>query len=177
VRAVMAGQRFTAYRSSRQAGTVLLMEVDMSIGEFCNRDVVVVEQSCTILEASRLMRKHHVGALVIVVSDNGVNRPVAVITDRDLVVEVMAADLAPQAVLVGEVVSEALYSVRDSEGVFETMRLMRDHGVRRLPVVDERGGLQGIVTIDDLIALLAEEMNELSRLIEHEQAREFRRRK
>jgi len=66
-----------------------------------------------------------------------VSRPVGVITDRDLVVEVMAAGLDPEAVLVGEVVSEALYSVRESEGVFETMRLMRDHGVRRLPVVGD----------------------------------------
>jgi CBS domain-containing protein len=152
------------------------MEVEMSIGEFCNRDVIVVEQNCTILEASRLMRKNHVGALVIVASGDGVNRPVGVITDRDLVVEVMAVDLAPQAVLVGEVMTETLYSVRESEGVFESMRLMRDHGVRRLPVVDNRGGLQGIVAIDDLIALLAEEMNELSRSIENEQIRESRKR-
>ncbi|MBS1230416.1 MAG: histidine kinase [Proteobacteria bacterium] len=149
----------------------------MSIGEFCNREVVVVEPSCTILEAARLMRQHHVGALVIVAADAGVNRPVGVVTDRDLAVEVMAAGLDPEEVLVGEVVTEALYSVRESEGVFETMRLMRDHGVRRLPVVDDRGGLQGIFTTDDLLALLAEEMNELSRLIVHEQAKEFRRRR
>ena len=149
----------------------------MSIGEFCNREVIVVEPSCTVLEAARLMRQHHVGSLVIVASDAGVNRPVGVVTDRDLVVEVMAASLDPEAVLIGEVVSEALCSVRESEGVFETMRLMRDQGVRRLPVVDDSGGLQGIITIDDLIALLAEEMNELSRLIVHEQAKEFRRRR
>lgn len=149
----------------------------MSIGEFCNREVIVVEPNCTIIEAARLMRQHHVGALVIVVADAGVNRPVGVVTDRDLVVEVMAAGLDPQAVLVGEVVTEVLYSVPESEGVFETMRLMRDHGVRRLPVVDDSGGLQGIFTIDDLLALLADEMNELSRLIVHEQAKEFRRRR
>ena len=149
----------------------------MSIGEFCNREVIVVEPSCTVLEAARLMRQHHVGSLVIVASDAGVNRPVGVVTDRDLVVEVMAASLDPEAVLIGEVVSEALCSVRESEGVFETMRLMRDQGVRRLPVVDDSGGLQGVITIDDLIALLAEEMNELSRLIVHEQAKEFRRRR
>jgi CBS domain-containing protein len=148
----------------------------MSIGEFCNREVIVVAPSCTILEAARLMRQHHVGALVIVAADAGVNRPVGVVTDRDLALEVMAAGLDPDEVLVGEVVTEALYSVRESEGVFETMRLMRDHGVRRLPVVDDDGGLQGIFTIDDLLALLAEEMNELSRLIVHEQAKEFRRR-
>jgi CBS domain-containing protein len=149
----------------------------MSIAPFCNRDVVVVEQNCSVLEAARLMRAHHVGALVIVASGDGVNRPVAVVTDRDLVIEVMAVGLDPEAVLVAEVVTERLCSVPASEGVFETMRLMRDHGVRRLPVLDDGGGLLGIITIDDLIALLAEEMNELSRLITHQQAKEFRRRK
>lgn len=147
----------------------------MSIGEFCNRVVVVVEQNCSVLEASRLMRQHHVGALVVVAVDGGVKRPVGIVTDRDLVVEVMAVDLAPKAVLVGEVLSERLSSVAESEGVFETIRLMRDHGVRRLPVVDDGGGLQGIVAIDDLISVLAEEINGLSRLIAHQQAREFRK--
>lgn len=149
----------------------------MSIAPFCNRDVVVIEQNCSVLEAARLMRQHHVGALVIVASGDGVNRPVAVVTDRDLLIEVMAVGLDPAAVLVAEVVTERLCSVPASEGVFETMRLMRDHGVRRLPVVDDGGGLLGIIAVDDLIALLAEEMNELSRLITHQQAREFRRRR
>ena len=149
----------------------------MSIGEFCNREVVVVENNCTILEAARLMRQHHVGSLVIVAADADVNRPVGVITDRDLVVEVMAAGLDPAAVLVSEVVNETLYSVRDSADLFDALRLMRDHGVRRLPVVDGDGGLQGIFTVDDWVALLAEEMSELSRLIVHEQAREVSCRK
>ena len=149
----------------------------MSVGEFCNREVIVVGQDCTVLEASRLMRQHHVGSLVIVASTDGVNRPAGVITDRDLVVGVMAAGLAPEAVQVGEVVTEALYSVCETEGIFETMHQMHEHGIRRLPVVDERGSLQGIVTLDDLISLLAEEMNELSKLIVHEQAKEVRKRK
>lgn len=149
----------------------------MAIGEFCNREVVVVENNCTILEAARLMRQHHVGSLVIVAADADVNRPVGVITDRDLVVEVMAGGLDPEAVLVGDVVNETLYSVRESADLFDALRLMRDHGVRRLPVVDVDGGLQGIFAVDDWVALLAEEMNELSRLIVHEQAKELSCRK
>jgi CBS domain-containing protein len=72
---------------------------------------------------------------------------------------------------------EPLCIVHERDGVFETMRLMREHGVRRVPVVDERGGLQGIVAIDDLIAVLSDEMSEFARLIAHEQAIEFRKRK
>jgi CBS domain-containing protein len=149
----------------------------MSIGEFCNRSVVVAERNCSVLEASRLMRQHHVGTLVIVVSDAGVNKPVGLVTDRDLVVEVMAAHLDPEAVLVGEIMVEPLRLVREREGVFESMRLMREHGVRRVPVVDESGGLQGIIAVDDLIAVLAEEMKEFSKLIVHEQGVELKKRK
>lgn len=149
----------------------------MSIGEFCNREVVIAERSCSVLEASRLMRQHHVGALVVVAAGDGVKRPVGVVTDRDLVVEVLAAHLDPEALLIGEIMVEPLCTVREQDGVFETMRRMREHGVRRIPVVDERGGLQGIVAIDDLIAVLAEEMTEFARLITHEQAIEFRKRK
>lgn len=149
----------------------------MSIGEFCNREVVVAERNCSVLEAAHLMRQHHVGALVVVASGDGTRVPVGIVTDRDLVIEVLAARLDPEIVLLGDLMIEPLCAVRERDGVFETMRRMREHGVRRVPVVDERGGLQGIVAIDDLIALLAEEMNEFAKLITHEQAIEYRKRK
>lgn len=114
---------------------------------------------------------------MIIAADADVNRPVGVITDRDIVVEVMAGGLDPAAVPVGEEVNETLYSVRESADLFDALRLMRDHGVRRLPVADVDGGLQGTFAVDDWVALLAEEMNELSCLIEHEQAKELMCRK
>jgi CBS domain-containing protein len=149
----------------------------MSIGEFCNRTIIVAERNCSILEASRLMRQHHVGALVIIVVEAGLKKPVGLVTDRDLVVEVMAAQLDPEVILVEDIMVEPLCVVHERDGVFETMRLMRAHGVRRVPVVDEHGGLQGIVAIDDLISILAEEMNEFAKLIAREQAVEFKKRK
>ena len=148
----------------------------MSIGTVCNRDVVIVDAQCTIVEAARLMRLHHVGSLVIVTREDGVNRPQAIITDRDLVIEVLAAELDARALRVGEVVTCPLCSVREDDGVFDTVHRMRERGVRRAPVVDATGALQGIVSVDDLIVLLGEEMNELARLIAREQAQESRNR-
>lgn len=149
----------------------------MSIGEFCNREVVVAEPGCSVLEAARLMRRHHVGALVVVAAGNGANSPIGVVTDRDLVVEVMAAHLDPETVRVGEVMSEPPCSARPGDGILETMRLMREHGVRRLPVIGEDGSLRGIVAIDDLIPVLAGELNELSGLLVRERATERQTRK
>lgn len=149
----------------------------MSIGEFCNREVIIAERDCSVLEASRLMREHHVGTLVIVEKDDGTIRPIGLVTDRDLVVEVMAAHLDPESVRIGEIMTDPLCTVRERTGVFETMRVMREHGIRRVPVVDERTSLQGIVAVDDLIGVMAEEMNEFAGLIAREQATEFRQRK
>lgn len=144
----------------------------MPIGEFCNRVVVVADRKTTVMEAARLMREHHVGNIVVVNETNGINFPVGVVTDRDIVLEIVVNGLDPDTVLLGEIMAAGFVTVRERDGVFETMQLMRQKGVRRLPVIDDKGALAGIVAVDDLIGLLAEEMSELSRLIEHEQVHE-----
>jgi CBS domain-containing protein len=118
------------------------------------------------------MRNQHVGDVVVVELRDGHARPVGMVTDRDVVVEVVAAGARPDTLRVGEIMAPDVATVRESEGVFETVRYMRDKGVRRMPVVDQAGGLIGIVTLDDLLALLAEEMIELSKLVSHERQRE-----
>ncbi len=144
----------------------------MAIGEICNREVVVVQADTPVSEAAGLMRQHHVGDLVVVRESGGRNEPIGIVTDRDLVVEVMAAELNPATLAVGDIMGRELVKVKEDAGVFESIRYMRDHGVRRMPVVDARGGLAGIITLDDVLALLAEELAELSRLTEREQKKE-----
>lgn len=144
----------------------------MPIGEMCNREVVIVSKETSILEVAQLMRQHHVGDVVVVKEQGGRRIPVGIVTDRDIVIEIVAKDVDFHNLVVGDIMGLQLVTVREREGVFETMKVMRLKGVRRLPVVDEEGGLVGILTLDDLIGLLAEEMNELARLISREQARE-----
>lgn len=144
----------------------------MAIGEICNREVVVVREDATVAEAARLMRQFHVGDLVVVRERAGRNEPIGIVTDRDLVVEVMAANLDAATVSVGEIMGRELVQVREDTGVYESIRYMRDRGVRRMPVVDASGGLAGIVTLDDLLELLSEEISELSRLTRREQNKE-----
>ncbi|MBS1186190.1 MAG: histidine kinase [Burkholderiaceae bacterium] len=149
----------------------------MAIGFYCNREVVIAESRTSVLEAAQLMRTHHVGTLVVAEKVGGITQPKGIVTDRDLVLGVMAADLKPDTILVSDVMPDSLYTVRDEESVSETMRIMRSHGIRRILVVDWQGGLQGIVSVDDLIVLLAEEMQELAKLIGREQERERATRK
>jgi len=144
----------------------------MPVSEICNREVIIVQRETTVNEAAKLMRQHHVGSVVVVEERKGVRVPVGIVTDRDLVVEVMAPDLVQMVITVGDIMGEKLVTVQDGMGIYESIRYMRVEGVRRLPVVDGKGGLIGILALDDLLELLAEELLELSRLVKHEQKKE-----
>jgi len=124
------------------------------IGNFCVRNVVTVSRNAPIIEAAKLMREHHVGALVVVDKPGG-NVPVGIVTDRDIVVEVVAAGVAANTVNVAEIIQRPLATVNEDASYAETVRLMAQHAVRRMPVVDAHGKLVGIVAVDDLMRQLA----------------------
>ena len=124
-----------------------------TIADYCVKTVATVTKDSTVAEAAALMRKHHVGALVIVDDGNGTGgrKPVGMVTDRDIAIEVVAAGLPPETVTVGEIVQRPITTVTEDAGWAETARLMSVSGVRRMPVVDAAGKLIGIVSFDDLL--------------------------
>jgi CBS-domain-containing membrane protein len=144
----------------------------MAVGEICNREVVFAEKTLSVREAAQLMRSYHVGDLVVVEEKDDRKHPVGIVTDRDIVVEVVAAGVNPEALTVADIMGPELATVQESEGVYEALYYMRSKGVRRMPVVGREGGLVGIVALDDLLGLLAEEMTELAKLVSHERKRE-----
>jgi CBS domain-containing protein len=144
----------------------------MPISEICNREVVIVQRHNTILEAAQLMRQHHVGDVVVVEERGGVRVPVGIVTDRDLVVEIMAPAIDQTVITVGDIMVTELATVKENASLSETIEYMRAKGVRRVPVVDRGGGLVGILTLDDLLELLAEELLALAKLVRHEQKKE-----
>ncbi len=148
----------------------------MAIGEFCNREVVFATREMSLPEAAQLMREYHVGDLVVVDEVDGKRVPVGIVTDRDMVIEVIAKSLDLDGFSVGDIMGSQLVSVQEKEGVFETIRLMRAKGIRRIPVVNQEGGLVGIVSADDILDLLAEEMAELAKVAPREQEREAKTR-
>jgi CBS domain-containing protein len=144
----------------------------MPVSEICNREVVIVHRDNTTLEAAQLMRQHHVGDVVVVEERDGARVPLGIVTDRDLVVEIMATGVDQTVITVGDIMMTGLATAKDDAGVYETIGYMRAKGVRRMPVVDNKGGLVGILTFDDLLELLAEEFLALSRVVKHEQEKE-----
>lgn len=144
----------------------------MPVGEICTREVAVADGSTTIQQAAQLMRQHHVGNLVVVEKRNGKSVPVGIVTDRDIVVSVVATKLDATVFTVGDLAIQKLTTCQEDEGVFECIRRMRTKGVRRMPVLDREGNLMGIVAVDDMIQLLAEEMSAIGKLIAREQLEE-----
>lgn len=134
----------------------------MRAGEICNKDVVSCEGNRTVLEAAVLMREHHVGDVVVVEEKPHGRVPVGILTDRDIAVGVVAKRLTPGTVRITEVLVGDLVTAREDEDLLALLEKMRVHGIRRLPVVDDRGALQGIVTFDDVVDLLAQVTDSLA---------------
>lgn len=146
----------------------------MPISEFCNRDVVFATREMSITEVAQLMRQYHVGDLVVVDEIDGKRVPVGIVTDRDIVIKIIALSLDLNDFNAGDIMSPQLFSVQEKDGIFETIRLMRTKGIRRIPVINLEGGLEGIVSADDILDLLAEELTELAKVAPREQEREVK---
>jgi CBS domain-containing protein len=138
-------------------------------------DVVCCTPRTTVLEAAHLMRRRHVGDLVVVEDDEAEKEPLGVITDRDIVVEVLAKGLDPATTLVGSVMRTPVVIAHEDEDSALTLERMRTHGVRRIPVVGRQGSLVGVVTADDMLRRLAAEAGMLTDIISRQQALEERR--
>lgn len=136
----------------------------MRIGEICTRVVVTCRRDASALEVARLMRERHVGAVVVVDDDRGKPMPVGVITDRDLVVEVMACGVDPGMLRAGDMIVGEPVTAVDTELVFDAVWFMRSKGVRRLPVVHAQGHLLGILSADDVTRFLAEQLTGVASL-------------
>ena len=148
----------------------------MEVRTLCTADAVCCSRYESVQGAALLMRKHHVGDVVVVDDPDGERTPVGIITDRDIVVSVIALGLDPVGLEVGDIMSDDLLTAGEHDDPYLTIEHMRLRGIRRVPVVTENGNLAGIVSADDLLAFLAEEMEELSRISPYQQQHERRAR-
>ena len=140
----------------------------MTAGEYCNRDVVIIEKTGSIREAIKLMRDNHVGDVVVVEGSESASIPLGILTDRDIVIEILAKDIDLDAVNIGDVMSNQLVTVNNEAKLLDAIKLMRIKGVRRLPVVNEQSELQGILSVDDLLELVVEQLTDLVSLVSNE---------
>ena len=133
----------------------------MTVGKVCNRQVTIVDIEDSILDAVHLMRRHHVGDVIVTRPTPGGRRPVGILTDRDIVIELLGENVDPSAVGIKDVMSAELLTAIESDSIHDSIKRMRTAGVRRLPVVDADGKLVGIFTLDDAIDLICEQLGDI----------------
>jgi CBS domain-containing protein len=142
----------------------------MNAGQLCNRNPVTVGRADELTRVAQLMREKHIGYLVVVepnVADQSL-RPVGVITDRDIVISVVAREADPRALCAGDIMTQQLATVGAAEPVEKAVREMRRVGVRRLPVIGQRGELVGVLSIDDVLEVLAGDLRDVAVSIRNE---------
>lgn len=140
----------------------------MNVGTFCQRSVVTVGPADELSSAARLMREHHIGYLVVVEGSGDAAAPVGVLTDRDMVVTVIARDTESRQLKVGDVMTRNPVCASESESLATVLRQMRAIGVRRIPVVGRRGELTGLLSLDDVLDRLVSELQDVVGAIQNE---------
>ncbi|MGA8707134.1 MAG: CBS domain-containing protein [Steroidobacteraceae bacterium] len=133
----------------------------MQVKDVYTPEVVCCSRATDARAAACMMRQHHVGALVVVNDVQTDRAPIGILTDRDLVIEVLAQGRDPKVTRVDALTRKPVVIAQESEEVEAVLERMRTHGIRRMPVVDHDGIVMGIVTLDDLLAMVADEANAL----------------
>ena len=134
----------------------------MSTGRICCRNVDLVELDESAWQAAERMHQRCVGALVVVDENQS---PLGIVTDRDLVERVLAPSRDSHATLVRDVMTSSVHTVQEDAAIETALTLMRNAGVRRLPVVNGEGALVGIIAFDDILMLLSEELAQIGPLL------------
>lgn len=144
----------------------------MPVSSVCNHNVATIDADADITEAAKRMRETHVGDLVVTEYREGREVPIGVITDRDIVVEVVAKAVDADQVKVGDAMSREIVAVHDDNGIDYALQEMQRAGVRRVPVVDVGGKLIGVLSMDDVVDHLAAQLTHIAGAIRTEQQKE-----
>jgi CBS domain-containing protein len=138
----------------------------MDVGKICKRRAVTIGSHADLVEAARLMREAHVGFLVV--NDGG--QPRGVLTDRDIVLEAVACGISPEEVTVGDAMTTDPVTLTEDTALEDALECLRTAGIRRAPVVDDGGRTTGVLSLDDVLDYLADQLWSVAGSLRHEQA-------
>lgn len=150
----------------------------MLIRDYCNMNVICCDADTSIALVAGLMRRHHVGDVIVIeVNSEGLRIPIGIVTDRDILVESIALDIDAKLFTAGDLMTAPLVTVKEDTSLFDAIKLMRNRKIRRLPVLAQAGNLFGILTSDDIINLLASELSLIAAAMVEQPGREENLRK
>jgi CBS domain-containing protein len=140
----------------------------MNAGELCIRRVVTADPEESVVDAAKRMRDESVGDLVVVEEIDGKVHPVGLVTDRDLVTRSLADGPHGLALRVGDIMEESLVTATEDDDLETVLAKLEHHDIRRIPIVDHAGALQGILTLDDVVTWIGEQLERASAIVEHQ---------
>jgi len=126
-----------------------------TVGALCTRILSVARRDMSVTEAARLMRESHVGTVLVVDDTPGGTALAGILTDRDIVVSAVALEIDVRTLLVEDLMSPEVATLREDDSLGTALELMAERGVRRVPVLSDDGTLVGLLSFDDLVAALA----------------------
>jgi CBS domain-containing protein len=135
----------------------------MKISEICRSDVVSIDQNASAAEAAKIMKRSRIGSLIAI--EEGSNKPIGIITDRDIVLKVIAEGKDPSSVKIAEFMSKNLYMENQDTDIAEVISMMKEKGIRRVPIIDDESRLCGIVSLDDLCLMVDKEQDNIADII------------
>jgi CBS domain-containing protein len=147
----------------------------MNIGEICSREVYVAKPSEPLAEAAREMCRRNVGTVVVVERQGELVRPIGIVTDRDIVRALVERAARIDELEIGSVMTWSPLALREDSAIGEAIEFLSESTIRRAPVISHLGNLVGIVSIDDLLPIISEELGALTRLIERQTGHGTRR--
>jgi predicted transcriptional regulator len=136
----------------------------MRVGDVCTRSVVHCSRNASALEVAKMMRDDNIGNVVVVDDRDGKKVPIGVVTDRDIVVQLVAKEIDPGDIMVTDLMARELFVALEEEDIHDAIQRMRYRGARRLPVVDREGALVGVVALDDLLEYITDELAGIARV-------------
>ncbi len=143
----------------------------MAIRDICEKNVLTVPKDTSITEAAKLMKKHNVGNVVIVENNTNIkNHPIGILTDRDIVLKIVADEENANQISVADAITNEPFLLKGHQSINEALEMMCAKAVRRAPIVDNYDQVIGIVSTDDLLILMAEELSTLAKLIHKQTA-------
>jgi len=140
----------------------------MNAGQVCTKGAVSVSASAPLSEVAQLMCDRHVGAVVVTVTPS--DRPVVagIITDRDIVRAQLERTADLSRLSAGDIMTRDPLVLNEQESIGKAVQRLRQRGVRRAPVINNSGALIGVISTDDLLAQVSEELLALAHLVEEQ---------
>lgn len=137
----------------------------MNVGDICTRNPAAVSASATLSEVAHVMRDRHIGAVIVTAQPLDHSVPIGIITDRDIACAQLDRPSDLGSLNAEQVMTRDPLVLDESDSLSTAIERMRARGVRRAPVISAHGALVGIVSTDDLLAMVARKAMQLARLV------------